>query len=63
MSFIKGNVRQGNNTNKVQERRLNVRYITDYWQATEAGVVLVSHDGNTLYVEIDIDTLDAMLIG
>jgi len=61
--FIKVNVRSRSLANKVQEMRLNVRHITDYWQGSEADTVMVSHNGSTLTVLIDINTLDAMLVG
>jgi hypothetical protein len=60
--FIKVNVRQ-DASGKIQERRLNVRYITDYWQGTEIGIVILNHDGHTLRIMIDIETLDALLVG
>lgn len=62
MSFIKVNVKQ-THKNVVREQRLNPRFISDYWQGTEDGVVMVSHNGSTLSVLIDIATLDAMLVG
>lgn len=60
--FIKVSVRQAHN-NVVREQRFNARYITGYWQGTEEGTVMMSHDGTTYRVVIDINTLDAMLVG
>ena len=62
--FIKVNVRLTlSNGHTVREMRLNPRFISDYWQGTEAGVVMLSHNRSTLAVLIDIATLDAMLVG
>lgn len=60
--FIKVNVRNADNS-PIEEVRLNVHHITDYWQSNKDGVVFVNHNGRTLRAITTIGALDSMLVG